>query len=251
MLKQVVNNPESLLVWLAKYFGILDDPNMFMALTVAYFNVSGGHTVEIETWIETDTFGGLSLDHYLHGTHMRSWHFVYWLLKHPRCMSAGVTCTAALQLRCFFRGKLEESGIIWATSGLQSPRRTPPSHSPNLNTLIMLDMHRFGVAALHQLRGRVGRGGVQAHAYLMHLPLVELKAKTRSQIAALGTLGNWAHMCPNCRRDPTVFERDPCLAKFERGYGPMRENYKASALLCFEENRCEHCMRQIKRTRSG
>lgn len=57
VLKQVVNNPESLLVWLAKYFGILDDPNMFMALTVAYFNVSGGHTVEIKTWIETDTFG--------------------------------------------------------------------------------------------------------------------------------------------------------------------------------------------------
>ena len=31
----------------------------------------------------------------------------------------------------------------------------------------------------------------------------------------------------------------------------MRENYKTSALLCYEENLCEHCMRQIKRTRSG
>ena len=29
------------------------------------------------------------------------------------------------------------------------------------------------------------------------------------------------------------------------------ENYKNSALLCYEENMCEHCMRQIKRTRSG
>ena len=61
------------------------------------------------------------------------------------------------------RGKWHHLGF-WATSGLQSPRRTPPSLSPNLNTLIVLDMHRFGVATLHQLRGQVGRGGVQAHA---------------------------------------------------------------------------------------
>lgn len=40
------------------------------------------------------------------------------------------------------------------------------------------------------------------------------------------------------------------------GYHPeqaksLRENYKNSALLCFEEHLCEHCVRQIKRTRSG
>ena len=40
--KSTVNNPESLLLWLAKYFGILDDKIMFMVLTVAYFNISGG-----------------------------------------------------------------------------------------------------------------------------------------------------------------------------------------------------------------
>jgi hypothetical protein len=40
--KATVNNPESLMLWLAKYFGILDDKIMFMVLTVAYFNISGG-----------------------------------------------------------------------------------------------------------------------------------------------------------------------------------------------------------------
>jgi hypothetical protein len=87
--KATVNNPESLMLWLAKYFGIIDDSNMFMVLTVAYFNISGGPTVEMET----DMFGGL---HYLHGTHMRGWSFVYHLLKHPLCLNTGVTCTVAM-----------------------------------------------------------------------------------------------------------------------------------------------------------
>ena len=34
-----------------------------------------------------------------------------------------------------------------------------------------------------------------------------------------GTWGNWGSMCLACRREESVFERDPCLVKFERGYG--------------------------------
>jgi hypothetical protein len=34
-----------------------------------------------------------------------------------------------------------------------------------------------------------------------------------------GTWGNWDDMCINCRRDPTAYARDPCVAKFEHGYG--------------------------------
>ena len=56
---------------------------------------------------------------------------------------------------------------------------------PKLNTLIVLDMHRFGVAALHQLRGRVSRRETQARAYLLHPPLEKLAVKTRSRLAAL------------------------------------------------------------------
>jgi transcription-repair coupling factor (superfamily II helicase) len=49
---------------------------------------------------------------------------------------------------------------------------------PNVNTMIVLDADRFGLAQLHQLRGRVGRSGRMAYAYLMYK-----KDKTLSEIA--------------------------------------------------------------------
>ena len=40
-------------------------------------------------------------------------------------------------------------------------------HLPNANTIIIDDAHNFGVADIHQLRGRVGRGRAVGYCYLL------------------------------------------------------------------------------------
>jgi len=55
------------------------------------------------------------------------------------------------KLDCLFSTAIVESGI----------------DIPTANTIIINDAHRFGLADLHQLRGRVGRFNLQAFAYLV------------------------------------------------------------------------------------
>ncbi len=39
---------------------------------------------------------------------------------------------------------------------------------PRVNTILIEDAHRFGLSQLYQLRGRVGRSGIQAHAWMFY-----------------------------------------------------------------------------------
>jgi transcription-repair coupling factor (superfamily II helicase) len=56
---------------------------------------------------------------------------------------------------------------------------------PRANTIVIFRSDRFGLAQLHQLRGRVGRGRAQGHAYLLTEPDKEIAAETRSRLSTL------------------------------------------------------------------
>ena len=56
---------------------------------------------------------------------------------------------------------------------------------PRVNTILVEDAHRFGLASLYQLRGRVGRRGVQAHAWLFYPNEEKLTPAARSRLRAI------------------------------------------------------------------
>jgi transcription-repair coupling factor (superfamily II helicase) len=56
---------------------------------------------------------------------------------------------------------------------------------PNANTLIVDRADRFGLAQLHQLRGRVGRSAQRAYAYLLHPSTFELPDDARERLRTM------------------------------------------------------------------
>jgi transcription-repair coupling factor (superfamily II helicase) len=56
---------------------------------------------------------------------------------------------------------------------------------PNVNTIVIEDAHKFGLAQLYQLRGRVGRSDRQAYAYLFHKATETLTDDAYKRIAAM------------------------------------------------------------------
>ncbi|MRJ02590.1 MAG: DEAD/DEAH box helicase [Epsilonproteobacteria bacterium] len=69
------------------------------------------------------------------------------------------TATAERELLRFAAG---DYSILLSTSIVESGL-----HLPNANTIIVEGADRFGIADLHQLRGRVGRGGKEGYCYLL------------------------------------------------------------------------------------
>ncbi len=63
---------------------------------------------------------------------------------------------------------------------------------PRANTIVVTDAHRFGLADMHQLRGRVGRENVQAYAWFLvpaELPLPDLAKRRLKAIEEFRSLG--------------------------------------------------------------
>ncbi|MCL6436232.1 MAG: transcription-repair coupling factor [Leptolyngbyaceae cyanobacterium HOT.MB2.61] len=56
---------------------------------------------------------------------------------------------------------------------------------PRVNTILIEDAHRFGLSQLYQLRGRVGRAGIQAHAWLFYPRQSQLTDTARQRLRAI------------------------------------------------------------------
>ncbi|BAQ66629.1 transcription-repair coupling factor [Geminocystis sp. NIES-3709] len=68
---------------------------------------------------------------------------------------------------------------------------------PRVNTIIIEDSQKFGLAQLYQLRGRVGRSGIQAHAWLLYPDNETLSDVARKRLRALqefSQLGSGYHL---------------------------------------------------------
>lgn len=59
---------------------------------------------------------------------------------------------------------------------------------PRANTMLIWHADRFGLAQLHQLRGRVGRGRAQGIAYLLTEPNADIAPATLKRLETLATL---------------------------------------------------------------
>ncbi len=73
------------------------------------------------------------------------------------------------QLDCLVSTSIIESGI----------------DIPNANTLLVHNAHCFGLAELHQIRGRIGRFTQQAHAYFITPPGREVSEEARERLNAI------------------------------------------------------------------
>ena len=56
---------------------------------------------------------------------------------------------------------------------------------PRVNTILIEDAQRFGLSQLYQLRGRVGRAGIQAHAWLFYPKGSQLSDTARQRLRAI------------------------------------------------------------------
>jgi len=56
---------------------------------------------------------------------------------------------------------------------------------PRVNTILVEDAQKFGLSQLYQLRGRVGRAGIQAHAWLFYPKQTQITETARRRLRAI------------------------------------------------------------------
>jgi transcription-repair coupling factor (superfamily II helicase) len=89
---------------------------------------------------------------------------------------------------------------------------------PQVNTIIVDNAHRFGLADLHQLRGRVGRSDIQGYAYFIigsHQKITDEANKRLSALASYTSLGSGFRLA---LRDMEIRGIGNLLGKEQSGY---------------------------------
>ncbi|MHB1390576.1 MAG: transcription-repair coupling factor [Thermoleophilia bacterium] len=74
----------------------------------------------------------------------------------------------------------KEADVLVCTSIIESGLDIPTA-----NTLIVDRADALGLAQLYQIRGRIGRSDVAAHAYLLYPPFAELSREARARLSTL------------------------------------------------------------------
>lgn len=99
-------------------------------------------------------------------------HLLHKLLPNIRILTLHSKVTPSFSEKEMLRFENKEYDLLLSTSIIESG-----IHLPNVNTIIIENADRFGIADLHQLRGRVGRSSRQGYCYF----LVEDKGKLTEQ----------------------------------------------------------------------
>jgi transcription-repair coupling factor (superfamily II helicase) len=89
---------------------------------------------------------------------------------------------------------------------------------PNVNTMIVNRADRFGVAQLHQLRGRIGRSSRKAYAYLLVPPQFEVSRVARQRLAALTNFSSLGAGFQVAMRDLEIRGAGNLLGREQSGY---------------------------------
>ncbi|MBU0508760.1 transcription-repair coupling factor, partial [bacterium] len=89
---------------------------------------------------------------------------------------------------------------------------------PNVNTMIVNRADRFGVAQLHQLRGRIGRSSRKAYAYLLVPHKFEISRMARQRLAALTNFSSLGAGFQVAMRDLEIRGAGNLLGREQSGY---------------------------------
>ena len=89
---------------------------------------------------------------------------------------------------------------------------------PNVNTIIINNADRFGLAQLYQLRGRVGRSAHQAYAYFLYQPHRMLSDVARDRLEAIREFSHLGSGLQLAMRDLEIRGAGNLLGREQHGF---------------------------------